>query len=101
YNHYAYGAIGDWMYRTIAGINSTVDQPGYKSILIAPKPGGKITHATAELETAYGTVKSAWVLEDGWLKLDVSIPANTRAKVVLPDATKEIGSGSYHFESKI
>lgn len=101
YNHYAYGAIGDWMYRTIAGINSVADQPGYKSIVIAPKPGGKITNASAELETVYGTVKSAWTLENGLLKLDVTIPANTKAKIVLPDATKEIGSGSYHFESKI
>ncbi|ATP55134.1 alpha-L-rhamnosidase [Pedobacter ginsengisoli] len=101
YNHYAYGAIGDWMYRTIAGINSVADQPGYKYIVISPKPGGKITNASAELETVYGTVKSAWTLENGLLKLDVTIPANTKAKVVLPEATKEIGSGSYHFESKI
>ncbi|WP_448635592.1 family 78 glycoside hydrolase catalytic domain [Pedobacter panaciterrae] len=101
YNHYAYGAIGDWMYRTIAGINSVADQPGYKSIVIAPKPGGKITNASAELETVYGTVKSAWTLENGLLKLDVTVPANTKAKIVLPDTTKEIGSGSYHFESKI
>jgi alpha-L-rhamnosidase len=101
YNHYAYGAIGDWMYRTIAGINSVADQPGYKSIVIAPKPGGKITNASAELETVYGTVKSAWTLENGLLKLDVTVPANTKAKIVLPNTTKEIGSGSYHFESKI
>nr|WP_068891486.1 glycoside hydrolase family 78 protein [Pedobacter panaciterrae] len=101
YNHYAYGAIGDWMYRTIAGINSVADQPGYKSIVIAPKPGGKITNASAELETVYGTVKSAWTLENGVLKLDVTIPSNTKARIVLPDATKEVGSGNYHFESKI
>lgn len=101
YNHYAYGAIGDWMYKTIAGINSVADQPGYKYIVIAPKPGGKITNASAELETVYGTVKSAWTLENGLLKLDVTVPANTKAKVVLPESTKEIGSGSYHFESKI
>ena len=69
--------------------------------LISPKPGGKITNASAELETVYGTVKSAWTLENGLLKLDVTIPANTKAKVVLPEATKEIGSGNYHFESKI
>lgn len=101
YNHYAYGAIGDWMYRTIAGINSVADQPGYKSIVIAPKPGGKITNASAELETGYGRVKSAWTLENGVLKLDVIIPANTKARIVLPDATHEVGSGNYHFESKI
>lgn len=101
FNHYAYGAIGDWMYKTIAGINAVADQPGYKYIVISPKPGGKITNAAAELETVYGTVKSAWTLENGLLKLDVTIPANTKAKIVLPGNTQEIGSGVYHFESKI
>jgi len=102
YNHYAYGAIGDWMYRTIAGINSVADAPGYKSIVIAPKPGGKLTKASAELETVYGTVKSAWVLENNLFKLDVTVPANTRAKIVMPDySNHDIGSGSYHFESNV
>jgi len=101
YNHYAYGAIGDWMYRTIAGINSATDAPGYKSIVIAPKPGGKLTQASAELETVYGTVKSAWVLENNLLKLDVTVPANTQAKIVLVDSSHEIGSGTYHFESSV
>ena len=101
YNHYAYGAIGDWMYRTIAGINSATDAPGYKSIVIAPKPGGKLTQATAELETAYGTVKSAWVLENNLLKLDVTIPANTRATIMLAESSHDVGSGTYHFESSI
>ncbi|MGE8427138.1 MAG: family 78 glycoside hydrolase catalytic domain [Sphingobacterium sp.] len=101
YNHYAYGAIGDWMYRTITGINSVADAPGYKSIIIAPKPGGKLTHASAELETVYGTVKSAWVLENHLLKLDVTVPANTRAKIVLADSCHDIGSGTYYFESSV
>ncbi|MDR2274583.1 MAG: glycoside hydrolase family 78 protein [Sphingobacterium sp.] len=101
YNHYAYGAIGDWMYRTIAGINSVASEPGYKSIVIAPKPGGKLKHASAELETVYGPIKSAWSLENEILKLEVTIPANTKAKVILPNTIKEIGSGTYTFESKI
>ncbi|WP_426790588.1 family 78 glycoside hydrolase catalytic domain [Sphingobacterium sp. WOUb80] len=101
YNHYAYGAIGDWMYRTIAGINSVAADPGYKTIVIAPKPGGKLTKASAELETMYGIVKSAWVLENNILKLEVTIPANTKAKIVLPSSSHEIGSGTYHFESSI
>jgi alpha-L-rhamnosidase len=101
YNHYAYGAIGDWMYRTITGINSVAEAPGYKSIIIAPKPGGKLTHASAELETVYGTVKSAWVIENHLLKLDVTVPANTRAKIVLADSSHDVGSGIYHFESSV
>ncbi len=102
FNHYAYGAIGDWMYKNIAGINPVVAQPGYKAILIAPRPGGNLTSASAELETVYGTVKSSWILADGVFKLDVVVPANASATVVLPktDKKEEIGSGSYHFETK-
>ncbi|WP_293311861.1 glycoside hydrolase family 78 protein [Pedobacter sp. UBA5917] len=102
FNHYAYGAIGDWMYKNIAGINPVSTQPGYKAILIAPRPGGKLTNASAELETAYGTIKSSWTIVNGIFKLDVTVPANTTAKVILPktDKKEEIGSGSYHFEYK-
>ncbi|WP_145856336.1 glycoside hydrolase family 78 protein [Pedobacter suwonensis] len=102
FNHYAYGAIGDWMYKNIAGINPVVTKPGYKDILIAPRPGGKLTSASAALETVYGTIKSSWTLTDGTFKLDVTVPANASATVVLPGALKreEIGSGTYHFESK-
>ncbi|RZK82135.1 MAG: alpha-L-rhamnosidase [Pedobacter sp.] len=102
FNHYAYGAIGDWMYKTMAGINPVVEQPGYKKIVIAPKPGGKISNVSAELETAYGPVKSAWTLVDGLFKFDVTIPPNTKATVILPKSGKqeELGSGDYHFEYK-
>ncbi|MBB6239698.1 alpha-L-rhamnosidase [Pedobacter sp. AK013] len=102
FNHYAYGAIGDWMYKNIAGINPVSAQPGYKSILIAPRPGGKLTSASGELETVYGMVKSSWTIADGVFKLDVTVPANATATIVLPktDKKEEIGSGNYHFEYK-
>jgi alpha-L-rhamnosidase len=102
YNHYAYGAIGDWMYKNIAGINAVAEHPGYKEVLIAPKPGGGLTTATAELETVYGKVKSSWVIENGLFKLDVTIPANTKAIIALPgsDQKESRGSGTYHFEQK-
>jgi len=102
FNHYAYGAIGDWMYRTMTGIQSDESAVGYKKIIIKPQPGGKISHAAAELMTSYGLVKSSWKIENGLFKLDVVIPANTQATVILPDGkTEQSGSGTYHFESKI
>ncbi len=102
FNHYAYGAIGDWMYRNIAGINPVPDQPGYKSVLISPRPGGGLTSASGELETVYGRIKSSWTIADGIFKLDVTIPANTSATIVLPKSNKKdmVGSGTYHFEYK-
>lgn len=111
YNHYAYGAIGDWMYRNMAGINADPSAPGYKKIVIAPKPGGGIKNVSASLNSPYGIISSTWKIENGLFKLDVIVPANTTAKVVLPAgelkdgketaAEAEIGSGSYHFECKM
>ncbi|TCD02143.1 alpha-L-rhamnosidase [Pedobacter frigidisoli] len=102
FNHYAYGAIGDWMYKNVVGIIPVAAEPGYKEILITPKPGGKLTSASGELETVYGLVKSSWIIQDGTFKLDVIVPANSKATVVMPKTGKkeQIGSGSYHFESK-
>ena len=86
FNHYAYGAIGDWMYRVMAGIQIDEAAPGYKHILIQPRPGGGFTSTTASHQTMYGKVSSAWTLADGAFELAVEIPANTRATVRLPGA---------------
>ncbi|MFC4778796.1 family 78 glycoside hydrolase catalytic domain [Paenibacillus sp. GCM10023252] len=85
YNHYAYGAIGDWFYRRVAGIDTVEDQPGYKHIRIEPQIEGPLTYARAALQTMYGEVSSSWVREgDGRVVLEVGIPANTTAEVVTP-----------------
>jgi alpha-L-rhamnosidase len=96
FNHYAYGAIGDWMYRVTAGIDVDPAAPGYKHIIIQPRPGGGFTSVKASHTTMYGKVSSAWTLVDGKFSLDVEIPANTRATIRLPKAqlagiTKEEG----------
>src|SRR5690606_16869544 len=62
FNHYAYGAIGEWMYKNIAGIQPVAAAPGYKDFIIAPRPGGKLTDASASLETVYGKIGSDWQL---------------------------------------
>ena len=90
FNHYAYGAIGDWMYRVIAGINTDESSPGFHKIIIAPHPGGKLTSTQAELETLYGKVKSAWSIDNGIFTLDVIVPPNTTAQIVLPSVTDQI-----------
>jgi alpha-L-rhamnosidase len=86
FNHYAYGAIGEWMYRVMAGIEIDEAIPGYKHILIQPRPGGGFTNVKASHDTPYGKVSSAWTLKDGTFELAVEIPANTRATVRLPGA---------------
>jgi len=101
FNHYAYGAVGDWMYRVVAGIDTSSAAPGYKHVVIHPRPGGGLTHAKASLETMYGTVASSWETDDNRFELTVSIPPNTDATVRLPDGRVEsIGSGTHHFEAR-
>ena len=125
FNHYAFGAIGDWMYRVIGGIEIDPDAPGYKHALIAPRPGGGLTSARTLLETGYGTLSSSWRLDSLGFALDLVVPPNTTATVTLwnaaadrvlesghplrgaagkgrveqrgNDLVVEIGSGSYKF----
>jgi len=86
FNHYAYGAIGEWMYRVMAGIEIDPAAPGYKHILIQPQPGGGFTRVNASHMTMYGSVSSAWTIKNGTLELAVEVPHNTRATVRLPGA---------------
>ncbi|MFL5807419.1 MAG: family 78 glycoside hydrolase catalytic domain [Roseiflexaceae bacterium] len=86
FNHYAYGAIGAWMYAAVAGIDLDPQQPGYKHIVMRPRPGGELTSASAELRSIYGPIRSAWVLENGSFDWRITVPANTTATVYVPAA---------------
>ncbi len=98
FNHYALGAVADWMHRTIGGLAPA--EPGYHRMEIAPRPGGGLTHARARHFTPYGMAECAWKIEDETLHLNVIIPPNTTARVTLPGTntpTIEVGSGSWHW----
>jgi len=84
FNHYAYGAIGDWLYRVSAGLDTALTGPGYKHITVRPQPGGGLTHVRAALQTPYGKAVSAWQLTGADFRLQVTVPANTRATVYIP-----------------
>jgi len=84
FNHYAYGAIGDWLYGTIAGIEVDPAAPGYKHAILCPQPGGELTFARAKLDTLYGSLVSEWRLENGTFEYNVVVPPNTTATVYLP-----------------
>ena len=87
YNHYAYGAIGDWMYRNVAGINAVALSPGYKQMVIKPIPGGGLNAAEGSLNTYYGKIVSGWSLESNRLVQNLTIPVNTTAEVWIPSTT--------------
>lgn len=84
FNHYAYGAIGDWLYRVVAGIEIDPERPGYKHIIIRPRPGGGLTHASAHHHSMYGEIISSWKIINEKFHLEITIPANTTAMVILP-----------------
>jgi alpha-L-rhamnosidase len=86
FNHYAYGAIGEWLYRVVAGIDIDERNPGYKHILIQPHPGGGLTHARARHESLYGPIESGWRLGGQKMTVKIEIPPNTTATVRLPRA---------------
>jgi len=83
FNHYAYGAIGDWMYTVSAGLDAK--SPGYKKLLIKPYISDKITYAKASFESLYGTAASGWERKDGKIIVKVVIPVNTTALILLPE----------------
>lgn len=92
-NHIMFGDISAWMYNYLAGL--APEEPGFKKILIHPRPVGDLAWVTAEHHSAYGLIRSAWRREDNGFTLEVTIPANTTARVILPpedlDAAQEGG----------
>jgi len=84
FNHYAYGAIGDWMYRVMIGLDIDEDGAGYKKITIHPHIGGNFTNAHATYQTLYGKINTGWKIENKQLILQVEIPANITATVYIP-----------------
>ena len=89
FNHYAYGAIGDWMYRSIAGIDTDEDGAGYKKIRIRPHPGGHLSFVNADLETVYGKISAHWKIQSAQFQLDVEFPVNTTATIYIPAGSAE------------
>lgn len=89
FNHYAYGAIGEWLYTYVAGIQIDEANPGYKHFFLAPHPGGGLTNAAATFQSVYGEIKSGWKIENSQMVYEVKVPANSTATVTLPLAQLE------------
>ncbi|HEU5081539.1 MAG TPA: family 78 glycoside hydrolase catalytic domain [Opitutaceae bacterium] len=100
FNHYAYGAIGQWMYERVAGLTPDAAQPGYKHFIVRPLIVSQLEHARAELDTPYGKASSAWKKQNGKVAIDVLVPPNTTATFESPDGApaKILEPGPHHFE---
>ncbi|MEE8440963.1 MAG: alpha-L-rhamnosidase C-terminal domain-containing protein [Spirochaetia bacterium] len=90
FNHYAYGAIGEWMYATVSGLSVDFSSETGSPIEIAPQPGYGLTRASAELLTPYGFARSSWQLHEGTVTLSIVVPANTSANLSVPSGGAEI-----------
>ena len=98
FNHYALGAVADWMHRAIGGI-APLD-PGYGRVLVAPKPGGGLTWARASLRTQRGRVSTQWKRDESGLHLSIDVPSGVTAVVRLPDAQDvEFGAGQHTIDA--
>jgi alpha-L-rhamnosidase len=126
FNHYAYGAVGDWLYSRVAGIGQHADSAGYKHIVIKPYIDNRLAFVQASFDSMYGQIASRWETVNGKLRLTVTVPANTSAQIHFPNANSahiheggkaisekhgvkytgvvdgrcvyEVGSGIYRFE---
>ncbi|WP_099205368.1 alpha-L-rhamnosidase [Scatolibacter rhodanostii] len=96
FNHYANGAVGDWLYRRIAGIEAK--SGGYKTFSIAPLLGGGITAAKGSVQTPYGTVVSDWQLKDNLFTIHIAVPVSCECTLTLPnDTIHHLKSGTHTF----
>ncbi|MFG2971124.1 family 78 glycoside hydrolase catalytic domain [Streptomyces sp. NPDC048288] len=98
FNHYALGAVADWLHRKVAGLAPAA--PGYREIAVAPEPPAVLTSASARHLTPYGEARVAWERVDGTMRVNVVVPVGTTAHVRLPgvDGTETVGHGEHVFE---
>jgi alpha-L-rhamnosidase len=101
FNHYALGAVADWLHRTVAGLSPL--EPAYRRFEIAPSIGGGMTHASARHKTPYGIAEVNWKLRGDQLEVTAVVPANTQATVRFPGSSEvlEVGSGTYYWVKTI
>jgi alpha-L-rhamnosidase len=115
FNHYAYGAVSDWVFSSLGGLDTDKERPGFARSILRPCPGGGITWAETKYESVYGLIALRWEIGGGKITVSLTLPANTDAELTLPraepgniggtdfapakgGAAAVLGSGSYTFE---
>ncbi|MDD6676093.1 MAG: family 78 glycoside hydrolase catalytic domain [Oscillospiraceae bacterium] len=97
FNHYAYGAVADWMYGAAAGINSDPDRPGFEHIIFRPVTDRRLDFVKASIDTRRGTVASEWRRENGRIKYIFTVPEGCGASVIIGGEKHEVGAGTHEF----
>lgn len=83
-NHYAFGAVGEWLWREVAGLNPDEDRPGWRRFIVRPRPGGRLRWARGEFQSPAGRIVSAWRIRFGRLELSVTVPPGATVEVHVP-----------------
>lgn len=100
YNHYAYGAVGDFLYRRVLGIEA--NEGGYKSFIVKPILGGGLSYAKGETKTPYGKIKVKWETENGLFVITIQVPVSTICRLIMPNGKEyTLTSGNYNFKELI
>lgn len=97
FNHYAYGAVADWMYGAAAGINSDPDRPGFEHIIFRPVTDRRLDFVKASIDTRRGTVASEWRRENGRIKYIFTVPEGCCASAIIGGEKHEVGAGTHEF----
>jgi alpha-L-rhamnosidase len=105
FNHYALGAVAHFLHTVVGGLapnsaplSDPKAQAGWKQAIIHPQPGGTITNAKTSYLSPYGLFRCEWIIENGQFKVEVEVPPNATAKVILPGMEEVVGSGVSKFE---
>jgi len=99
FNHYAYGAVADWLYGVAAGIKPSEEAAGYQRFTLAPLPDHRLGSVSASLETAYGTIRSSWRYQNGEVIYECTVPEGTVADIKLGKTVHTVTGGSYIFRA--
>ena len=100
FNHYALGAVADWMHRVVGGLAALT--PGYGEVLVAPQPGGGITWAETSLQSPHGRIAVRWDLDDGELCIDVEVPEGVTATIRTPDGVdRQVEAGEHSIRTPV
>lgn len=97
FNHYAYGAVADWMYGAAAGINSDPDHPGFEHIIFRPVTDRRLDFVKASIDTRRGTVASEWRRENSRIKYIFTVPEGCCASAIIGGEKHEVGAGTHEF----
>ena len=100
FNHYAYGAIGNWMYRMLLGIQPDEEFPGYKHFVVCPYIPEDLEYVKGSYISVYGEIKVSWERKEDGIHLSVTVPVNTTADIGLYNIgiqDENVGSGEYRF----